>query len=177
MSIEKQYVTTNDWLRYAEAKNGAVVALSSVLLAALSPWKTDGINPVVQGYLFMAFAGIAVALLIALVSFVPFVDRSAFLAKSPGSDMVSDHAPNWSFFGDVASRNLEEFSAALTLRGEKLSEVTTKELVDQVYINSRICSFKFKLFRACVFCLIAALFTPVVALLVWAITKEGRDAR
>lgn len=177
MSIEKQHTVTIEWLRYAEAKNGAIVALASVLLTGLAPWDKSTIDAFTQAYLWMAFAGTALALLLGLVSFLPFTDRKPFLSSTAAAISKADRIPNWSFFGDIAQNSLASYTQALAQRGERIEDPTISELVDQVHINSRICQFKLSLFRACVHILIGALFTPVVGLLIWAISRQGHDAK
>lgn len=173
MSIENRFNVINEWLRFAEAKNAAIIALSSVLLSVITPWSPELENTVFAWYLWVAFFGVGLALIIALVSFLPFTDRNPFLTRLV-QEKTAVGEKNWTFFGDIASSDFDEFTLALKARGENLEDVNTREIAEQIYINSRICTFKLNLFKFCVFVIIGALFTPIVAFLIWPITQQGR---
>lgn len=91
----------NDWLKYAEAKNGAIVGLASaaaaVALAALTE-RTDEPWPVALG-LGLAEICLVLSLLVGLGSFLPQTNLGRLLAGRRRDPTDED---NLFFYGDLA---------------------------------------------------------------------------
>jgi hypothetical protein len=159
----------NEWLRYAETKNGALVALSGAALAgvanALSAAPSIPTLPKVFG--ICSVLCLAISCLIALLSFVPRINRWKLSAARKGvSDIDRD---NLIFFADLSKYTPEEFLDSMALRyfqNDKYATARQKshlDLANQIIINSRITSAKFALFKIGVWFLISAVPLGLVA--------------
>lgn len=145
----------NDWLKFAEAKNGAILALSLGAvgggLSLLDTFK-DGDARVVLILVLLAFASGA---LVSLCSFLPQL--------YPSSNGKKDnlHEPNFLFFGHAAAMEPREYIVALrrTLGSDaRLETVSEIEVLyaDQIVTNSRIARRKFQMFSTAAHCLLLA---------------------
>lgn len=161
---------TLDFLRFAEAKNAALVALGSGWFVASLNLECSG-KPLPIGFghailiaMLLALGAVAVALL----SFLPRLQVSGFL----GGRRAGPHAPNLLYFGDLATIPINSLDSELRNRyfsdAISLSDTYYKDLTIQLSINSDIAKRKMLLFRAGV-CIMASaslvLLIPVAILI------------
>lgn len=139
----------NDWLKFAEAKLGVLVAINgSVAFSALSLLNEQsqaGICTRTALLLLALFNGIS--MLVCLASFVP--RRSPIrCAKSRGARATV----NLLYFGDIAELRPEDYLASMaTDRYERPPDSSGADLMDyaeQIVTNSRIAVKKYRLFKA-----------------------------
>jgi hypothetical protein len=169
--LTQVFALVNEWLRYAEAKNGALAALAAAALATVSnvlataaalttTFKVLGVTTAVC---------FAFSCSIALLSFVPLVNRPKLSSDRKGvNDAEKD---NLLFFGDLCKYTPTEFLDSMTRRYfEKDEYVAADEkyyldLAEQIIVNSRITAIKFRFFKVGVWFLIAAIPLGLVSLL------------
>ena len=164
----------NDWLKYAEAKNGAIVGLASaaaaVALAALTdragdPW------PVTLG-LGLAEICLVLSLLVGLGSFLPQTNLGRLLAGRPRDPTDED---NLFFYGDLAKYAPRPLAEAVARRyvGDKPGVAPVGDghidLAAQIVTNSRITLAKLRLFTYAVGLFTLAVLVLAIALVVSAI--------
>lgn len=140
-----------DWLKFAETKNGALLAFVSAWTVAIANLLAkDGGPPAafatvlpVAAYLFIA-AG-----LILLIAFVPKITLSDFFRRS-GAAL---RPINYIFYGDIADQKLTDFPAKVKAKylpgeGESATAGYLDDLAMQVHVISSIARFKFRMFKA-----------------------------
>jgi hypothetical protein len=138
-----------EFLRFAEAKNAALLALAS-------GWAIAGVNLEGNGRTmpgrFPFFVPLAVlfslcAAVLALWSFLPRLHLPSFL----GGKRAGPHPHNLLYFGDISALTVKSLEAEMrsryypqeaTPRGEY-----THDLITQISVNSTIAMRKMRLFR------------------------------
>lgn len=139
-----------DLVKFAEAKNAALLAFSSGWTIAISnlmakegdaPGAYADVLPI-SGSLFL------VAALISLYSFIPKVKLSDFFS---GENRLSREL-NLLFYGDVSEVNIADYPARLKARylpAEKQSatDAYLSDLSCQIHVNSTIANRKFAMFK------------------------------
>lgn len=123
-----------DWLKYEEAKNGALIAVNGVVVGALLTWTTPFSKPV-SFCLECSLALLLLSLLIALCSFYPLVKSDQLNKLAPrlrrlwwmwlkerlGRSEPETKKRSLLFFGDIAGLHpevyLEQLRASVTRKG------------------------------------------------------------
>jgi Family of unknown function (DUF5706) len=139
---------TIDFLKYAEAKNGALLTLSSAWVLAILNLMFRGGIPSGDLYEYIVLPFLMLSAFAALCSFMPRVHLPKFL----GGHRAGPHRKNLLYFGDVKSMTVSEFKAALyehycPADDRTVTDAYLHDLIVQVAINSEITSFKLLLFR------------------------------
>lgn len=153
-----------DYLRFAEAKNAALVVLGSGWFIACLNLECSG-RPIPAPFnhcvpLAMVFA--LAAALLALVSFLPSLDLSKFL----GGKRAGPHPHNLLFFGDIASLQIKTLQAELRARyypddaGHRSEYI--EDLTVQLSVNSEIAMRKMRLFSFGVGLVLIAALTLII---------------
>jgi hypothetical protein len=166
----------NNWLRFAEAKNAAIVAFNGAIAMGAHSLLKESSPPLPSWYLWMVVTFVALSTFCALVSFHPQTKIRRWWKKI-GSPLASD---NLYFYGHIEKYSnkqfLQELATALSKDQERNLNTAggnTKtfsrseiNLAEQIVTNSQIASRKYVLFKVALFFLMSALFTPIVALFV-----------
>jgi hypothetical protein len=141
--------TVNEWLKFAEAKNGGAVGLGSGAIAILLGYLGEGGFAMLPGTL-LTIGGICflASVVIGIASFSPRTDFLRLRAERKGNPVRSD---NLYFFGHLAKYSPRELIKAV---GEKYIEEWDEDVKDihidlasQVTINARITMWKLRLFN------------------------------
>ena len=138
-----------DFLKFAEAKNAALLALASAWIAAMLNLECSG-HPLPRGFTI----SIPVALLcaffaafLAMVSFLPRLHLPAFL----GGKRSGPHPPNLLYFGDISTLPIKTLEQDLPARylatGPEYRDEYIHDLIVQLSVNSEITMRKMLLFR------------------------------
>jgi TM2 domain-containing membrane protein YozV len=158
--LAAQLTRTLDFVKFAETKNGALLALSSAWILALVNL-LSGAHKLPAGYdrpFWIAIALFVLAGLLCIFSFMPRMLRSFINAK--------DGTKNLLFFGDIASMPIAQFKERVLERykAEENHSVTDRYLDDlcvQISVNARIAARKFRLFNLAVI----SIFLAIICLL------------
>jgi Pycsar effector protein len=163
-----------EFLKYAEAKNGALLTFASAwVLATISLLSSDKLLPSGLGTVFAIVLPMFIfAAALSMISFFPRVDLGRFLGGKP----AGPHAKNLLYFGDIASMTVLEFKQAVRERyfpseGKKLTEAYLHDITIQIVVNSQITARKLRLFQyglGLIAVALATLFFPIVG---WAVHK------
>jgi hypothetical protein len=161
----------NDWLKFAEAKNAVLVALSGAatggILSYLSS-NADVAASLVVG-LVAAQLVLLLSLLVALVSFFPQTDLARWLTRN---DEPTDESDNLYFYGHLAKyapHDLVERIASLYVGTGQCPVPPYRshlDLASQIVINSRIAAAKLRLFAIATALLVIAVFVGAAAVFV-----------
>ncbi len=140
---ELKYIFSNinDWLKFAEAKHGGLIALNSGLVFALLS-KDNDIQLIIDH--IIVIAGVFVFILSIGFSIASQFPRTKNIFKNNKAIPL----PNLYFFGDLSYLDNESFINAF----KKIDEnFTTNKLDDallnQILVNARIVTTKFKIFK------------------------------
>lgn len=136
-----------DFLKFAEAKNAALLTLSSALTIAIGNLLLNATLPtsIARG-LWIALPFAMAAGLMAIVSFFPSLCLPSFL----GGHRAGPHPRNLLYFGDVAAQTIKEYKAAMEdhyVRSGKLTSQYFDDLLMQIHVNSSITHRKMRLFQ------------------------------
>lgn len=162
IKLESVLDKTNDWLKFAEAKNGAVLAFNGAVLFALSRLVSTANFASNWLHIYLMFVSflLLVSIVIALSSFVPRLEAPYWI-KYP--ELPSKF--NLIFYGHICSlsakKYLELFNDA---EGKNKTEgKLAEDIANQIVINSKISYIKYEQFRIAVWFTLSALLTPIGA--------------
>jgi len=153
--LETLLKAVNEWLKFAEAKNGGAVGLGSGAVAILLGYLGEGGFAFVPGFM-LTLGGIMFVLsaVIGIASFSPRTDFLRLRAMRHGTPSPSD---NLYYFGHLAKYSPLRLVEAIVERylddeGREKHELTDVQLdiASQVTINARITMWKLRLFNASV---------------------------
>jgi len=143
----------NDWLKFADAKNGALFVAASGLAIA-----TAKLGPRLQAHtwpLWIGSAGFVFLVLAALICLFSFLPHLRFLWLLPRAGTSKDD--NLFFYGHIANYAPGDYLRALRKAAGEVGVAPDVErhLSGQIVINSRIALQKFRLARAAAYLLFA----------------------
>ena len=145
--FENQLERTNYWLSFAEAKNGAIIAINAALIAALIT-----IFDKAHTFCVIAISCFLVSCLLSLISFIPNT-KSRPEEKKMISDGELNGELNLLFYGDVASIGTTESYIELIINryfsGKEMVLVNklVYDIASEILINSRITVKKYNCFK------------------------------
>lgn len=136
-----------DMLRFAEAKNAALLAFASAWIVGIVNMLSSGkpLPPGYQGVCYTTLPVFIVAATIAIASLLPKLQTSPFTGDPKGK------IQNLLFFGDIAELTVDGFKADVrAVYGQTTDEPTAAYLSDleaQISINSKITRRKHRMFN------------------------------
>lgn len=152
----------NDWLRFAEAKNAALLAANSAIVFGLlrSLVSLQSLPAWVSIYLYVAIGAIGVSAALSMLSFVPRI-RLPWIAatRRPSAE------DNLLFYGDITGYGARSYLEALYQRSAiEPPEVSDLEedYAEQIIVNSRIALMKYRFFAFAAWITLSALLTPAI---------------
>lgn len=171
----------NKWLTFAEAKNGAMIALNGAILAGLANILfnkdfNEYFNIWVKMILYISVACTAAAIVILLISFLPQ------LSVFKGMDVSCDEECVLIYYGDIAKyKNEKQYIKHIYhyyFNIDKSEDELSKIEIDygkEIIINSSIAVKKLKWFKLALKFTISAVITPIpviIALIVIHVLKN-----
>lgn len=145
-TLESIFNNVNEWLKFAEAKNAILIALTGASLTAAIGYLC-GDNPATSFYVklylfnFLIFSFLGISL--SLISFLPQTKLSWLWREGRKKDN-----PNYFFFGDLACFTPGDLIDFLYKDNNSTSLSTLrKNLASQIITNSKICRRKFHFFK------------------------------
>jgi len=135
--------TTNDWLKFAEAKNLAALAFAGAAIGSyVRAVDIVGLPVLAKSLVSCGIAGLTIAAIAALVSFMPTIKIPFLDAKR-----VPREADNLLFYGDIAYYKPSELlTRTKEVLGTSSHEAIDEHYATQIIINSRIAIRKNKIF-------------------------------
>lgn len=161
---------TNDWLKFAEAKNGALLALNCAIsfgvLRILSA--IESLSLPVLAYASISILMLATGAVINLLSLLPRLTPPWWVMFPKDKTNV-----NVLYFGDICGltekKFLEHYYLAIGEQGQYTN--LEKQYANQIVTNSKISFIKYKQFSTAVWFTLSALITPLGAWLL-SLVKE-----
>jgi|SRR5438128_5847291 len=165
----------NEWLKFAEAKNAALLAANvAIVFAVLRIPDPETIYPQwLRTYVLLGVFLIAAAAILALVSFIPEV-KIPWLAlrRQPSSK------DNLLFYGDIACYEPMSYLQALGARTTPAADVFSsveQDYAAQIIANSRIALRKYACFTAAIWLTLTAVLSILGAILVYIVLRLARE--
>lgn len=161
------YDDVNNWLKFAEAKNGAIIALNSALIFGILKFFTslDDVPVLLSLFAFVGLFMLTVSIIIALLSFIPRLTHPYIKV-----DKISTN-DNLLYFGDIAKYDKVDYRQKLTAMIATKKDEENEKLIDskisQIIVNSKITFIKYKQFEIAVWLTISAFLTPLGAYILY----------
>lgn len=156
--LKNIFENVNGWLKFAEAKNGALVAINGVFIFKCTDFLINLNDKKVVGNKFFLLATMTfflIALILVLVSFLPNVSKISDKEENEDKctkckDRKCDNILN--FYGDISKYNNPKLylnDLYLYYYDSTKEELNKKELdyAKEIIINSQITLRKFKMFK------------------------------
>lgn len=169
-AVKDIFSNVNEWLKFAEAKNAALIAfhLGSIFGAATIATQRDTpINPPISTYLYSFIILSAIGLFFALFSFWPQTKIEAALSKKI-EDFFHSKTPttdgNLLFYGYINECGKNRYLNELCGCYNKQPGTCTKlelDYVEQIVVNSRITVRKYFYFKIALLITIVAVLSPI----------------
>ncbi len=166
-TLKDIFDNVNSWLKFAEAKNGAIIALNATFIFGilkLNIISTSEKN-ILDYYLFIAIFMLLVSIIVALLSFIPRLSDTYIKFKEP---MDND---NLLYFGDIAKytdiKYKEKIQIFIQLNGSEGSDKLNEYYIKQIIINSKITFIKFKQFEIAIWFTLSAILTPIGGIILY----------
>lgn len=155
VTLQYRLEQVNGWLRFAEAKNGVLVALCGGLITAFNSYDMVAMaSPLIKLSFWVGGSFVILATLVGLISFLPEYSRSE--TRETRRSQSADNL-NLFFYGDIAKLTAQELLVSLYpgLTQETYNKTAT-DLADQLVRNSKIVLRKFSLFNVGAVCMLCA---------------------
>lgn len=165
--LESTFKQVVDWLKFAEAKNGALIALGcATIFGVLRLYSSISIESIfISSYVASFTIFVAAAIAISLTSFIPRI-TPPFWIKMP----AKEEADNPFFFGHACKyskrKYLELFNDYTELDSYEESKLEVA-ICDQIVNNSRVSFIKYRMFTVAVYLFLAGVLTPFGALVLY----------
>lgn len=137
-----------DFLKFAEAKNAALLGLASAWIAVTLNLECDKSLP--YGYNVSIPVALLCALcagLLAMISLLPRLNLPSFL----GGERAGPHPPNLLYFGDISELPIKTLEREMPSRylpsGQPYTDEYIHDLTVQLSVNSEITMRKMRLFN------------------------------
>lgn len=148
-----------DWLKFAEAKNAALIGLNVAAIIGV-----ERISDHLWGwYKVTVLIFFALSAIIALISVIPKV---GWPIGASGQTIDAANL-NLLFYGDVGLLSPEAYIAALERSANGQLRSSERWIATQIAIVSRIALSKLVMFKLAAYCALAAVLTPVIALVIY----------
>ena len=154
--------TVNEWLKFAEAKNGALLGVDIAIIFGLFQVISDEIS---KGWIYLAIVFTGLSALSALFSFVPQLKAPSMIRQKRG-----DKETSLIFYGHIAKYEPEGYIKALySTAGTEVPSNLTFELdyAYQIIINSRIALKKNRYFNIGLWLTVLGLLLLIITLLLF----------
>lgn len=161
--MRKTLSDVNDWVKFSEAKNGALLAASGVgIWGCLRTISLLESTCWITIYLVAAALFLLCGFVTSLISFLPILDAGKGIPKKAEPVQPT----NLLYFGHLAFYPTHELARKFyDAQGESDHELTEMDLMcaEQIAVNSRIALAKLSLFNLSVTFLLTGILTPAVA--------------
>ena len=146
----------NDWLKFAEAKHGALVALNSgVIFGIISVFKQLPFIPFYVIFICVTFLGTSI--LLSFLSLFPRHEKKGIDKKKPtNANLFSSR--------DLSMYDAEDLKEELNKRSNTAHVFTglEEDLIHQIILNAYISTRKYKLFKIAIYVTLSAFIAPLI---------------
>lgn len=155
--LQKIYDLTWERLRYAESKNGALLAVTSLIFFRMMDSSNIHLAHL-KGLYFLSLLFFSITIIVCVYSFVPVLNIPKLMNK--------EHKKMPSNFGDfnnllssirLGSYDPKEYAESLSMKINQQNRVLLPidmDYAEHIVVNSKIILFKFKCFQAAMICML-----------------------
>ena len=143
------FTNVNDWLKFAEAKNGVLIAFNNALVFGLFSILDSTSKPLndLTTQIYITCLLLLIASAISILSFIPQLREPILsLWNIPKAEPDKD---NTLYFGDILKYEKEDYLELIYKENDADTQSINKyqlQLASQIIINSKIAYFKYELF-------------------------------
>jgi len=161
--LDKTLSKVNEWLRFAETKNGALIGGVCAVMFGIQKAVSDitALPAWLALYIASFFICCTIALIISLLSFLPRLKAPFWL----DADAIKS-TDNPFFFGHACKYSGYTYLKLLNIKGAPEDQKVAEYFAEQIINNSKIAVGKYAMFSAAAWCFLAAILTPVGSLLI-----------
>lgn len=145
--LDSVFKIINEWLKFAEQKNAALLVLNSGSLWGMSLIirNQETLSCGSTAFSFLGFSLVFISSIICIISFIPILHKPRYLLDLS----IKSTFDNCLYFGDIAKYKESEYLALLSHKLGEEAEHTLFELdlASQIITNSKITLAKYKKFR------------------------------
>lgn len=165
--LEDTFNKVNDWLKYAEAKNGVHLALLGTSIFGVTSLYKDIFKPnYILNVFFYIYIGLAItSLIISLLSFLPvLIPKRLLRGKIKEND-------NLTFFEHIIKYKPKIYLEKIIDKyyqdepKESIHKVHYQHLADQIIRNSKIAHRKFKIFSIALYITLTAIGSMILGII------------
>lgn len=167
--LYKIFSNVNEWLKFAEAKNAALVAFNSAAIAGImQAYPTD--NPDLMIFKGIMIALFAISICASIYTFLPVLSKTFNYQKLNDTEFEKEKAKfNSLFYGHHCKITKEQLLALLNIKAPITNPVVPNlemDIADQIITNSEIAMSKYKLFTFAAYLTFAGVVMGLVILLI-----------
>jgi hypothetical protein len=173
--LEEILQHVNGWLKFAEAKNAAIVAFDGTALFGMFtlikdfPWVLS--NGYMAAYVLSFCVFSSLSLLIALASFLPQIKL-----PKPKVAVPNPVSYNLLFYGHLSQQGEKEYLDALASGSSETAKADHSALeisyANQIIVNSKITVRKYSYFSAALWLSICAIATPIFGIIFMVLVRR-----
>ena len=164
--LKEIFSNINDWLKFAEAKSATLIACNGALIFGISRLISSfDLKGIYLLYFILISALCILSIAICFLSIIPSLSMP--WEKKPSGTSDED---NLMYFSDIAKYTPLAYLHALKDNLELTDSAFTgyqRDISNQIIINSVIADKKYRAFQKAIWLTLAAVISPVLALLVF----------
>lgn len=165
INLENIFNNVNDWLKFAEAKNGIIAAFTSTISLAIFSALIENKISNIYFCIYLSYSSLLLfgSALIALASFLPQLNDLKFIAKEK-----KPPEKNLLFFGYIKNFSGEQYLNEIEKQYGKINENDNYKLdiSKQISVNSKIAFVKYRCFTLSLWLTLMAFFSPLLLLII-----------
>lgn len=158
----------NNWLKFAESKNAALLVANSVFIFQVFRILTDNKNTGRFVYICLLVCVVlaAISACLCLLSFIPKIS----IPSSCTGECVPEENANLIFYGHIAKFTFKRYWEALRTQNiiseEYVQDKFLAAIANQIVINSKIALTKYIFFKIAIWFTVAAIIPPTLMLII-----------
>ncbi len=158
--IKDIFQNINEWLKFAEAKHAGLIVLNSgIIFGILSVYK-DYKTIIDWHIILLIIIFIGISIILSLISLFPITNNDT---KNKNKNVPI----NLYFFGSLSKLNETDFKNELLKTNANYKfDKFEKDIINQIIINSRIATRKYKLFIFAIWATTIGFILPIVNIII-----------
>lgn len=159
-NIKDIFQNVNDWLKFAEAKHAGLIVLNSGIVFGLLAVFKDYKSHIHWSLILITLILIGLSIMLTLISLFPVINNNVKSNKSQIN-------PNLYFFGSLSLLNETDLKNELSQRDPTYTfDKFDEDLINQIIVNSKIASRKYRLFKYGIITTTIGLSIPIINILI-----------
>jgi hypothetical protein len=171
--IQFVFENVNNWLRFAEAKNGALIVVNITIAVALIQTLSGITSGTMTSYIVFCMGLLVLSTLLCIASFFPKI-RLPDIVVPTDPTSVDTSVLYFGHIKDVCPDDyLKKLIGAGVIETEDASSLYYRDLACQTVVNAKIAHRKYEFFQVATIVTVGAIASPIAALAFWIIIHEN----